>query len=236
MTTQIYKPTLVEFETENYLYRHCTDLVEDKIINTVADNGLIRMLISGGNTPIPLYQDLSQSSIIDWQSVELYLTDERFVSWQDKDSNQKAIRDAFGQDVMAEFREVNFIDTSLSINQSILDYEEKLDSLDGIWFDLAVVGIGTDGHIASLFPGGDYLQHQKHSVISTQAPAEFPVRERVSLTLESILNSREILVVINGEQKATVINEFLEGRQSITNFPAKFLLTHPNVKVFYCVQ
>ena len=117
---------------------------------------------------------------------------------------------------------------------TIKEYSEKLDTLDGSFFDFTVLGIGQDGHIASLFPGGKYLKHQEETVIQTSAPRDFAVGKRISLTVESILSSSEILIMLVGENKQEALQEMLEGEKPATQFPAKFLLAHPNVRIYCC--
>lgn len=226
---------VTEFETTKQLYMKAEELFVDRVLGAVGETGVGRVAFSGGTTPLPLYSRLSQNPVIDWEKIEIFQTDERYVPANSLDSNQFQITQCLGPAAM-EARELNFFNTLLPINMTVKDYSEKLEVLDGPYFDFTVLGIGSDGHIASLFPGGKYLRHQSTSVIETVAPREFSVAKRVSLTLESILNSHEILILLIGENKSGILLEMLEGEIKASDFPAKFLLAHPNVKIYQCLS
>ena len=191
--------------------------------------------MSGGNTPLPLYSRLATNPVIDWSKIEIFQTDERYIDKDSDDSNQKHIIKSF-EPALEELREINVFNTDLPIEMTIKDYMEKLEVLDGPFFDFTILGVGPDGHIASLFPGGKYLKHQDDSVIQTTAPAEFAVSKRLSLTIESILNSTEILIILTGDNKKDVLPEMLEGDRPASEFPAKFLLAHPRVRIYTCFE
>lgn len=232
---KIYRPIVTEFETTKQLYMKAEELFVDRVLGAVGETGVGRVAFSGGTTPLPLYSRLSQNPVIDWEKIEIFQTDERYVPANSPDSNQLQITQCLGL-AAEEVRELNFFDTLLPIDMTVKDYSEKLEVLDGPYFDFTVLGIGQDGHIASLFPGGKYLKHQPLPVVETVAPREFSVAKRVSLTLESILNSHEILILLIGESKIDVLSEMLEGDMKASDFPAKFLLAHPNVKIYQCIS
>ncbi|MFB6225158.1 MAG: 6-phosphogluconolactonase, partial [Candidatus Paceibacteria bacterium] len=97
-----------------------------------------------------------------------------------------------------------------------------------------VLGIGDDGHFASLFPHGMYWEHnvQARTVIS-QAPEHMDVTERLSLSPHVILQSSYIVVLLKGKNKQSVVEELARGEQSITDFPARILLQHPRCSIWW---
>jgi 6-phosphogluconolactonase len=232
--TNIYKPRLIEFETFDTLIKKSVEFIEDKVIEYESENGIVRLLLAGGNSPLPVYQKLGKSPIIKWESVELFQSDERFTPATNDKSNQYNIIKSLTPETINLCREANFIDTSTTIDNAISDYEERLDSLDGIWFDLVVLGIGSDGHIASLFTNEDIKS--KKQVLHTKSNNAELVNDRVSLSVESILNSREIIVLLTGESKTGIVGEIVEGNLPASQFPAKILYTHPRVSMFFCLQ
>ena len=236
MTLNIYKPTVTEFETDDILIRKASDYIDGTIIDNQSQHGIARVLLSGGQTPMPVYKMLGNNGAIDWSNLELFCTDERFVASTSPDSNQFNIIKNFGREIIESCREVNFFKVDQDIAACIQDYDARLDALDDIWFDLTILGIGPDGHIASLFPGNSYLKHIETPTLQSLAPKQFSIKDRVSLSIESILNSREILILLNGENKLNILSELLEGNLPASEFPAKFLLSHPRVKVFCCFQ
>jgi 6-phosphogluconolactonase len=122
----------------------------------------------------------------------------------------------------------------LEYDKCIENYREILDSLDEPFFDVCILSIGSDGHIASLFPNQEYLKHQEQTVIPTIATDDLPIPRRVSLSLETILSSRKLLVILKGDGKNKVLEEMLEGTKPAIDFPAKFLLAHPHLYIYTC--
>jgi 6-phosphogluconolactonase len=232
---EIYKPLVTEFATVDQLMREAETLFIDRVLSTIGETGVSRVAFSGGATPLPLYAKLALNPVIDWSKIEIFQTDERYIDPADKDSNQFNILKSI-EPALPELREINVFNTTLPIDMTIKDYTEKLEVLDGPFFDFTILGIGPDGHIASLFPGGKYLKHQDELVIQTNAPRDFAVSKRLSLTIESILNSTEILVILTGDNKKEVLPEMLEGYKLATEFPAKFLLAHPRVRIYTCFE
>jgi 6-phosphogluconolactonase len=233
MPINLYKPKVFEFETLNVLYQKTTEYILDKISAVQGENGIARLMLTGGETPIKLYSKLATSGL-DWSNVEIYQSDERYLPSTTVNSNQYNIIKALGDDVINECREVNFFNTDLPVQECLQDYNERLDALDGVLFDQTILGIGTDGHIASLFPRQDYLKAINNThCIETIAPEEFTCPERVSLTINTILNSKDIVVLLTGEKKINVLTEMLEGNLSAVEFPAKVLLSHPNLTIFF---
>ncbi|MEM1312737.1 MAG: 6-phosphogluconolactonase [Patescibacteria group bacterium] len=232
---KIYKPIITEFSYSEKLYQEAEGLFIDRVLSTTGQEGVARVALSGGITPLPLYHKLAINPVIDWDRIELYQTDERYVAPDNKDSNQLHIQNNI-REALPEIKEINFFNTQLPIDMTIKEYSEKLDTLDGNFFDFTVLGIGADGHIASLFPGGKYLKHQEETVIQTSAPRDFAIGKRISLTVESILSSSEILILLVGDNKQEALQEMLEGKKPATQFPAKFLLAHPNVRIYCCFE
>lgn len=232
---QIHRPRIFDFETREVLQNQVTSHIIDRLLEVTGEKGIYRLGITGGSSVLPIYRMLSQNPQIPWQNAFLFLTDERQVSLDDPKSNYFNITTAFGKDFCKELGEFNFFETNLPPSQAILNYSEKLEVLEGKIFDTNLVSVGPDGHIASLFPGGDYLKHQDQKLLETIAPKKFDISKRFSFTIESMLSSDEILLLIVGENKKHVLNELLEGSFSAKEFPAKFLLAHPNLQIFQSI-
>jgi 6-phosphogluconolactonase len=235
---QIYKPKVIEFESHEIMQRQVADIIEDRLNLAYLNKGVGRVLLSGGSTPLPVYKKLAHSHTLDWQEIELYQSDERYVKANNPLSNQYNIKECFG-DKINNMRAAYFMRTDLdSVDASVEYYNDIIGSLDGVLFDVAVLGIGEDGHLASLFPkqGKYVLDGEEEFVMSTKANtnAGHKVEDRISLSIETILNAEEINVILSGENKHKVLTELLEGEKKAVDFPAKFLLSHPNVNIYCC--
>jgi 6-phosphogluconolactonase len=114
-------------------------------------------------------------------------------------------------------------------------YNNEISLLDAPIFDLILLGAGTDGHIASLFPNQPYLNGEEDNVIATTTNVH-DVKQRISLSLNAILNSKNIFVYITGEEKYSIIEESFYGNRRATEYPIKFLFAHPEVTFFYCEE
>lgn len=231
LSQNLYKPVVTFFETKEMMYNHAQDLIADTYFDTVQKVPYIRLAFSGGITPIPLYKKLANNPLIDWKEVELYQTDERYISTNSQESNQKNIVDALGKHVISEVKEKYFFDTTMSIEKSLEHYRSIIDSFDDEGFDITILGIGKDGHFASLFPGINHYQ-ENSGVIATTAPIEYTTNLRLTLSLKTILNSKMIIVLLSGESKKDVVSRLIEGKESVLQFPAKFLLLHPSLQIF----
>lgn len=232
MSTELYKPKITEFGSEEQLYNYAETFVLDEMLETIGEEGSFRLALSGGGTPLPLYHALGSNSSLPWEDVELYQIDERYVSPSEDESNQKHIKEMFGEDTLERCKDVYFFKTETDLDECVRHYEAVMESLEAPSFDLSIVGIGKDGHFASLFPKGDYLSHQESKIITTEAPAEYTTKTRLSQTIEQVLDSKKILVLLKGEDKAAILHELIKGEKSASDYPAKFLLAHPDLTIF----
>jgi 6-phosphogluconolactonase len=231
MSVDLYKPNITDFETEAQFLDFAETFVLDEMLENIGEEGSFRLALCGGSTPLPLYYKLGANQSLPWEEVELYQTDERFVPTTDQESNQFHIKESFGEDTLRRIKEAYFMDTNLGEEECLEQYDQVLNSLEDPLFDLTILGLGEDGHFASLFPNSSYLGHQETHVVGTLAGPEFTTGPRVSLTVESILNSKKILILLNGANKESVLAELIGGSMRAAEFPAKFLLAHPKVFV-----
>ncbi|XCN74793.1 MAG: 6-phosphogluconolactonase [Candidatus Electrothrix aestuarii] len=187
-------------------------------------HGWASMAVSGGSTPKPLFKRLSTIDI-SWQDVVITLVDERWVAPSSPDSNQYLIYQYLlqGRAAAATFVGLkNFFPTAA---QGARECELKLRKLARP-FTVLVLGMGNDGHIASLFPGSPQLAAATgmHSgkICMALTPADAPY-ERMTLTLPAILDSQEIILHITGEKKKAVLAKAQEAGPA-EELPIRFIL------------
>lgn len=184
-------------------------------------------VVSGGKTPARCFEYLSGYEMA-WKNVQAILTDERWVPPGHADSNERLVREKLLQDKASAGR-------ILSLYQGDLSVDERCDSLQtelkGKRFAVAMVGMGADGHFASLFPDADSL---KTSLKPQNRLFYIPVRTsasphpRISMTLGALLQSDEILLLVFGEKKLAV---FENAKAGDTNYPIAALLNQQVVPV-----
>jgi 6-phosphogluconolactonase len=185
----------------------------------IAEKGCFAAAVSGGKTPVEFYKRLAASKdILSWDRTHLFLADERFVPPSRSESNYGLIEKYLLRHVKIPDENVHRIQTEgVTLEQSAIRYEQDIRRLFRIeagslpQFDLIMLGIGEDGHMASLFPGKSSLEERRRLAIPVIAE-RFP-GERITLTLPVINNARNSMFLVSGKAKAKVMKEILEGQQ-----------------------
>lgn len=189
--------------------------------------------LSGGATPLPVYQALASDPSFDVEQAEFFLVDERYVHRDHSDSTYAMVVKAFAPAEPFFSDHFHFFDTSRSKEEALASYERALEAVPNNQFDLVILGIGKDGHTASLFPGGqENLETTKRvlHVINEHAPQP-PVRDRLTITWPVILAAKQILVLVSGQDKKGVVQELMSGSKTAMEFPPRRLAEHKNVVV-----
>jgi 6-phosphogluconolactonase len=174
------------------------------------------LVLSGGTTPRMIYRKLARAPYreqIAWGSLRVFWGDERCVAPEDPESNFRMAREAMLDHVPV--RDVYRIEGERSPEEAAECYEESIRTAltlaPGQWpgFSLVLLGLGEDGHTASLFPGTSVLEERDRMVASVLVP-RLGVH-RVTLTVPALSHAREILVVVAGKAKAAIVCDVLEG-------------------------
>ena len=174
--------------------------------------------LAGGSTPERLYRLLAQPPYrerIAWERLEFFWGDERFVPLEHPDSNAGMARRALLDHVPARAERVHPIPTAApDAETAARDYETLLRGRfpgPGPRFDVLLLGLGADGHVASLFPGSPALEEASRWVVSTR-PGLAPLVERVTLTLPALNAARNVVFLAAGAGKRRAVTQALSGR------------------------
>lgn len=189
------------------------------IHEAVAARGVVQIALAGGSTPIPLYHRLAMMTL-PWDRVELWFGDERGVPPDHPMSNYLMVRTAL-LDVMGEAG-VHRIQGELDPTVAATTYERDLVGAlgDPPRLDLVLLGLGTDGHTASLFPSSPALGETERWVVANPSPTGDP---RITLTAKTIQVARHIRFFVLGASKAAVLAEVLEGPTAPGRLPAQMI-------------
>lgn len=177
--------------------------IEDRLADALRTQGRASLVATGGRSPGPVFDRLSRSSVLDWSRVIVTLSDERCVPADDPASNAKAVRERLltGRAAKAHFLP--------------LWPEPPPEAIAAIQpFDAVMLGMGEDGHIASLIPGDPDLQlglTTAQPIRPVPAGLGKPPVARVTLTLPALLNARAAFLLVAGEAKRGVIERALAG-------------------------
>lgn len=159
------------------------------------------------------------------------LVDERCVPFDHEDSNAKLI----ALKVAKKVQQMCPFDTTLPPDEAADKYEEALRerlAIEGYLFDLTVLGVGPDGHTASLFPNTPALKEEDFLVTITETDV-FAVKERLTLTFPGIELSQRIVVLMIGANKEEIFNTIIDEDTDPNQFPARRLMDWPQVDVFF---
>lgn len=199
------------------------------IENFLAKHAESVLALSGGSTPYPVYDYIS---LPPGHHIHITQVDERVVHPSSSDSNQKNILEAIPpkDNPKAQF---HMIPVEKGWKSATRNYRHTLDTLEELP-RLTILGIGNDGHFASIFPQTDHILpdfQRKDRVISTIAPDYMPVPERISMTTEFILQSDQIIILV-GSDKADILKKLQLSHTSSYDYPAKILDGYDNVTVY----
>jgi 6-phosphogluconolactonase len=202
---------LVEFENTSALDIELSAKVAKLLIADIADTGSASLVVSGGRTPMGFFHLLSQQ-MLDWSKVSITLADDRWVDADHADSNEKLVRANL---LINEAHQATFIGLKNSAADAIIGAPEAELALAAVGkFTVLILGMGDDGHTASLFPGADALAlgldmdsgRTCIGVTPTAAP-----HQRISMTLPRLLDSQQIIIHISGAGKQQVLEQAQAG-------------------------
>ena len=196
------------------LTRAAADVVALALTAAVSERGRGTMALSGGRTPESLYRLLADEyrDRIPWKSVHLFFGDERCVPPTDSDSNYRMADAALVSRVPGLEARTHRIEGELPPTEAADRYETVLRSAfktGEATFDVVLLGMGPDGHTASLFPGSPALDEQTRWAVATEAPPTMATRQRVTLTYPVLNNGRLVLVLCAGADKRDALRHVL---------------------------
>jgi 6-phosphogluconolactonase len=191
-----------------------------------ATPGRFAVALSGGSTPKRLYQLLAASPLreaMPWQRVHLFFGDDRFVPADDPNSNFGMARDAMIAHVPIPPANVHGIPTSGIPADGARQYEAALKAFYGAdrldparpLFDVVLLGMGPDGHTASLFPGKPALDEKQRWAVEVPEPGLTPFVPRVTLSYPALQSARSVAFVAAGADKTAMMRRVLAGEQAL---------------------
>lgn len=171
---------------------------------SIEQKGCFSIALSGGKTPLDLYKRLCRQNL-KWSKVRVFWSDERLVPLNNEKSN-------YFQAMEAGFKNLPLRQIfPMTLKEGAKKYEKKINSLLGKdLFDLVLLGIGEDGHTASLFPG-HFSVDDKNLVTLVQRPTE----KRLSLTLRCINQSQKVLVLVFGKEKNKILKKIYRQKENL---------------------
>jgi 6-phosphogluconolactonase len=210
--------------------RRAAQYFTDGIISAVAARGKARIAISGGNTPKNTFQLLAETpyrDLIPWSKLELYWVDERCVAPDQPDSNYRMTREALLDKVPLNGAQVFRIQGELDPQEGAAKYEFairqsfRLEGAEIPVFDMVALGMGPDGHTASLFPHTEGLHEMMRVAIANHVVQK--ETWRVTLTWPVINRARDVFFLIEGADKVPALKQVFLGAYDPETFPSQLI-------------
>lgn len=212
--------------------RNLAPSVADEIVACIADaideKGSCSLVLSGGKSPSAIYRLLSRPprvSEIDWSKVRIYWGDERWVAQDDLQSNYRLAHETLLSQLHGTIPTVYPVNTTLaSPEQSATEYEQTIRKAEGLeanqlpTFDVVLLGMGEDGHTASLFPGRDFDAHDTRICIVTDHPGSD--QKRITLSRRALFAATKIIFIVKGKEKSETLKRVLQDPVDQVSFPA----------------
>lgn len=180
----------------------------------ITDSGAFRVVLAGGSTPCALYKRLCALKT-DWAAWHIYFGDERCLPVTDPGRNSTMAREAWLDHVPVPQKQVYAIPAEMGAKAAAAAYSATLKQVGE--FDLVLLGLGEDGHTASLFPGNDWGQEVDSPVALPVFDAHKAPAERVSLSAWRLSQAKQVLFLVTGESKHEAVMNWRAG----ANIPAR---------------
>ncbi len=185
--------------------------------NAIDHKGIFIVALSGGSTPLSLHKKLIDSKdLIQWDKIHIFLVDERFVPYDSNESNFRMIKETLLDHIKIPSGNIHPIPIEKGSAASASKYEEEMSSFFHLkkgsfpQFDLILLGIGDDGHTASLFSGQPALDEKEHLAASVKS-GDTIKQDRITITFPVINNADNILFMAAGTGKAEAVRQIIEN-------------------------
>lgn len=218
---------LTVFDTPDILYSNAADHIVSLCNSSIEKNGRCSIALSGGNTPRKLYELLATSpyaSTLPWKNIFIFWSDERCVPLTDNNNNAYMALNALLNQVAIPAENIFRIPVQYPPAEAAAHYERAIkEFFRDAWpvFDLVLLGLGDNGHTASLFPNTDILHNTTNLVKEVYIPSLGI--HRISFTARLINHAAEILFLVTGIEKADMLPIILHGKKDPDKYPAQLI-------------
>ena len=216
-------------------------LIVNYINEVLTEKDSFSLVLSGGNIIQSLYKALFYIDSIPWSKIHFFITDERCLPQDNLNSNFKIAVQSILRRSNIPLENIHWINSDIvPLKKAASEYEKTIKHYlgrNGNYFDLTLLSLGPDGHVASLFPGFPALLEKKKLVVLTEKAILDPRVQRITMTLPLLNRSRKILYFISDENCHTVLNEII-FRKNDDNFsyPAEQILPYTGELIWFILR
>lgn len=216
------RPDLIPVETAEEFIQVAAQKITHAIQGAIRDRGHASVALAGGETPRPAYEELSRPGLaqsVPWSNVDLFFSDERCVPPEHPASNYRMVRESLLREGTVRPAAVHRMEADKDDrDRAAADYEALLPER----LDVLVLGMGTDGHTGSLFPGSDALDENVRRVIPAYGGR--PELWRITIGPRVVLEAHSVIVLISGEAKAEMVGRAVREPYDPKKIPIQLAL------------
>jgi 6-phosphogluconolactonase len=221
-----------EFDNPTQLANELASAVAEQLVNGIAANGVATLVVSGGKSPVAFFQNLAARTL-DWSKVVISLADERWVPVEHPDSNAGLLKRYLLQGPAAKARFVGLYSAAANLEEAAKVADQALAELPAI--DVLVLGMGDDGHTASLFPDSPNLSEalnldSQRRCLPMMAPTV--PHQRLTLTRQLLASARLPILSISGQAKLDTLRAAVAGDE-LARMPIRAFL-NSSLEIYWC--
>lgn len=228
------------FESEVSVSKALADYIVKLSAKSIAKSGRFTIALSGGSTPDKLYSLLATepySSVIDWKNVFVFWGDERYLPSTNPDNNSRQAKTLFLSNVGIPAENIFPVPVRLAATKAAAHYEQTLQQFfkqQIPQFDLILLGMGDNGHTASLFPYSTILG-EKTALVQSVFVEEVNMY-RISFTIPLIHHAKNIVFMVTGKNKSSMLQKVIEGQFKGEKYPAQLIKPNSKGKLYWYVD
>ncbi|MCK9775524.1 6-phosphogluconolactonase [Pseudomonas syringae] len=221
-----------DFDTAQQLADALAETVAERLKQAISENGLATLVVSGGRSPVAFFQRLAAQPL-EWSKVVISLADERFVPTEHADSNAGLLHRHLLQGPVAKAKFLGLYSVASSVEEVAQAADQALAELPPI--DVLILGMGDDGHTASLFPNSPNLSEAldlqgERRCLPMLAPSV--PHQRLTLTRRLLASARSPILSVSGQAKLDTLRTALAG-DDLAEMPVRAFL-NPSLEIYWC--
>ncbi|KWS27822.1 6-phosphogluconolactonase [Pseudomonas syringae] len=221
-----------DFDTAQQLADALAENVAERLKQAISENGLATLVVSGGRSPVAFFQRLATQPL-EWSKVVISLADERFVPTEHADSNAGLLQRHLLLGPVAKARFLGLYSVASSVEEAAQAADQALAELPPI--DVLILGMGDDGHTASLFPNSPNLSEAldlqgERRCLPMLAPSV--PHQRLTLTRRLLASARSPILSVSGQAKLDTLRTALAG-DDLAEMPVRAFL-NPSLEIYWC--
>ncbi len=202
-------PRLKLFTTESEVFQFTAKLLTEIIQTTIDSKQNCNVIVAAGRSITKSLECLSPKSI-EWQRVNWFLADERCVAIDDPQRNDLQIQRVLKRTLGNTYGNVNSARTDIDLEEAVKEYATRIEQIN--MFDFCLLGMGDDGHIASLLPGHRAINSTDKCCLVSDSPN--PPSQRITLSMSALRNTENRIVITAGATKRQAVGEFKNNPQT----------------------